>query len=147
MEDPQTRKGAQLIGGSPQPTTPGTTSLLVTVRSGQHSSVMEVGSAEATAMISADIGARGPVTFVAIDGHSAAGKSTLAVALAGQLDGAVIAGDDFYRPMDHKSALASRRARVRPSTTTGCACAVRSWNLSVDASRPPSVPTIGARTR
>jgi uridine kinase len=35
-------------------------------------------------------------TLVAIDGHSAAGKSTLAAAVARPLDAAVIDGDEFY---------------------------------------------------
>lgn len=34
--------------------------------------------------------------MVAIDGRSAAGKSTLAAEVAGQIDAAVIDGDDFY---------------------------------------------------
>jgi uridine kinase len=35
----------------------------------------------------------------AIDGHSAAGKSTFAAALAARLDAALVPGDDFYRVM------------------------------------------------
>ena len=41
-----------------------------------------------------------PVKVVAIDGHSAAGKSTFAARLAKRMPGAVVHGDDFYRVMD-----------------------------------------------
>jgi uridine kinase len=37
---------------------------------------------------------------VAIDGHSAAGKSTFAAALAARIDAALVSGDDFYRVMN-----------------------------------------------
>lgn len=40
------------------------------------------------------------IAVIAIDGHSAAGKSTLAAKLGTELRGVVIAGDDFYRVMD-----------------------------------------------
>jgi uridine kinase len=39
---------------------------------------------------------RNDPTLVAIDGHSAAGKSTLAAEVAGQIQAVVIDGDDFY---------------------------------------------------
>jgi uridine kinase len=38
----------------------------------------------------------GEIVIVAIDGHSAAGKSTLAAEVAGQVGAVVIDGDDFY---------------------------------------------------
>lgn len=42
-----------------------------------------------------------PVTVIGIDGHSAAGKSTLAMALAAEFDRvAMVHGDDFYRVMN-----------------------------------------------
>lgn len=37
---------------------------------------------------------------IAVDGHSAAGKSTFAEALAQSLHGSLVHGDDFYRVMD-----------------------------------------------
>jgi uridine kinase len=37
--------------------------------------------------------------FIAVDGHSAAGKSTFVRRLADTVDGAVVNGDDFYRVM------------------------------------------------
>lgn len=40
------------------------------------------------------------VTIIAVDGHSAAGKSTLAQRLAGRLGAAIIETDDFYRVLD-----------------------------------------------
>ena len=40
------------------------------------------------------------MVLVAIDGHSAAGKSTLARTLQRRLEAQVVAGDDFYRVMD-----------------------------------------------
>ena len=40
------------------------------------------------------------VVVVALDGFSGSGKSTLAHRLAGQLGGAVLEGDDFYRVME-----------------------------------------------
>jgi uridine kinase len=48
--------------------------------------------------------------MVAIDGHSAAGKSTFAAALAAQIDAALIPGDDFYRVMNDEE-----RAQLSPS--------------------------------
>lgn len=52
-----------------------------------------------------------PVTVIGVDGHSAAGKSTLAAALAAELDPAVLVhGDDFYRVMDE-----SERADLGPA--------------------------------
>ena len=41
-----------------------------------------------------------PVNVVAIDGHSAAGKSTFAAGLAAETAATVVHGDDFYRVMD-----------------------------------------------
>lgn len=46
----------------------------------------------------------------AIDGHSAAGKSTFAAALAARLDAALVPGDDFYRVMNDED-----RAQLSPS--------------------------------
>jgi uridine kinase len=43
---------------------------------------------------------RGEVRVLAVDGHSAAGKSTFADALASRTGGALVRGDDFYRVMD-----------------------------------------------
>ena len=43
---------------------------------------------------------RGASVLVAIDGHSAAGKSTLARTLQKRLEAQLVAGDDFYRVMD-----------------------------------------------
>lgn len=50
------------------------------------------------------------VTVVAIDGHSAAGKSTFATQLAERVPAAVVAGDDFYRVMDE-----DERAALSPA--------------------------------
>ena len=44
--------------------------------------------------------AHATVHVVAVDGHSAAGKSTFASELVGRLGAARIPGDDFYRAMD-----------------------------------------------
>lgn len=52
---------------------------------------------------------RGEVCVLAIDGHSAAGKSTFADALASRTGGALVRGDDFYRVMDE-----TERARLAP---------------------------------
>lgn len=45
------------------------------------------------------------VVVVALDGFSAAGKSTLASLLSGHLDSAVVHGDDFYRDMPEPERL------------------------------------------
>jgi uridine kinase len=45
-------------------------------------------------------GHRGEVAVLAIDGHSAAGKSTFAQALASRTGAVLVRGDDFYRVMD-----------------------------------------------
>src|SRR2546423_12755684 len=56
---------------------------------------------DAIALITEDVGAHGAgVVVVAVDGHSAAGKSRFAATLSASLGGIVIAGDDFYRVMD-----------------------------------------------
>src|ERR687896_691212 len=44
-------------------------------------------------------GHRGEPHVLAVDGHSAAGKSTFADALAGRTGAVVVRGDDFYRVM------------------------------------------------
>jgi len=49
------------------------------------------------------------VRVVAVDGQSAAGKSTFADALADRTSAAVVRGDDFYRVMDEHA-----RARLSP---------------------------------
>lgn len=52
-----------------------------------------------------------PVTVIGIDGHSAAGKSTLAAELAAEFGHvALVRGDDFYRIMDE-----GERARLDPA--------------------------------
>jgi uridine kinase len=43
------------------------------------------------------------VEIVAVDGHSAAGKSTFAAALASRTDAALVPADDFYRVMDQET--------------------------------------------
>jgi uridine kinase len=40
------------------------------------------------------------VTIVAVDGHSAAGKSAFADSLTQRVDASIVHGDDFYRVMD-----------------------------------------------
>ena len=45
-------------------------------------------------------GHRSEVRVLAVDGHSAAGKSTFAEALASGTGAALVRGDDFYRVMD-----------------------------------------------
>lgn len=52
----------------------------------------------------------GPITIVAVDGHSAAGKSTFAAALAGEVGASLVRGDDFYRVLDE-----GERARLGPA--------------------------------
>ncbi len=42
----------------------------------------------------------GGVRVIAVDGHSAAGKSTFAQLVATRFGAALVAGDDFYRVMD-----------------------------------------------
>ena len=54
--------------------------------------------------------ARGSWLMVAVDGYSAAGKSTFASALARRTGAVVVRGDDFYRVMDEGA-----RARLSPS--------------------------------
>lgn len=51
----------------------------------------------------------GEVSVVVVDGHSAAGKSTFADALAGRSSAALVRGDDFYRVIEE-----STRARLSP---------------------------------
>jgi uridine kinase len=43
---------------------------------------------------------RDGVAIIAVDGHSAAGKSTFAVRVAARFDAAVVEVDDFYRVLD-----------------------------------------------
>jgi uridine kinase len=50
------------------------------------------------------------VTVVAVDGHSAAGKSMFAGSLAERMPASVVAGDDFYRVMDE-----DERAALTPA--------------------------------
>ena len=45
-------------------------------------------------------GTERPVGVIAVDGHSAAGKSTFALQLGRRLGAACVPGDDFYRVMD-----------------------------------------------
>jgi pantothenate kinase-related protein Tda10 len=78
----------------------GTVSEVQTVTSGQ---AIELIGARLTGM---DVDS--PVV-VAVDGHSAAGKSTLALRLADKLDAAMVPGDDFYRVMD-----TAERIRLEP---------------------------------
>lgn len=47
---------------------------------------------------------------IAVDGHSAAGKSTFSERLADRVGAAVVSGDDFYRVMN-----SSERARLSPA--------------------------------
>lgn len=56
------------------------------------------------------VGQSDSVTVVAIDGHSAGGKSTFAARLAERVPAAIVAGDDFYRVMDE-----GERAALSPS--------------------------------
>lgn len=51
-----------------------------------------------------------PVNVIAVDGHSAAGKSTFATALADRIGAVVVSGDDFYRVLDE-----AERAVLTPS--------------------------------
>lgn len=61
---------------------------------------MSMGIAAADVLALLD-GASAPMTLLAVDGHSAAGKSTLARALQTKHHHAVIVqADDFYRPLD-----------------------------------------------
>lgn len=53
---------------------------------------------------------RGEPGLLAVDGHSAAGKSMFADALAGRTGAAVVRGDDFYRVMDE-----AERAELAPA--------------------------------
>jgi uridine kinase len=55
------------------------------------------------------------VGIVAVDGHSAAGKSTFAAALAARTDAALVPGDDFYRVMDEeaRAQLSAREGMAR----------------------------------
>lgn len=50
-----------------------------------------------------------PIGVVAVDGHSAAGKSTFASTLADRIGAVIVRGDDFYRVLDHdrRAALAA----------------------------------------
>lgn len=53
---------------------------------------------------------RGEPRVLAVDGHSAAGKSMFADALASRTGAAVVRGDDFYRVMDE-----AERAELAPA--------------------------------
>lgn len=57
------------------------------------------------------VGADGRVIIVALDGHSGAGKSTFAAAIAPMLDAAVVHGDDFYRDMPEADRVELSRAQ------------------------------------
>lgn len=57
----------------------------------------------------ADAEGRSPVV-IAVDGHSAAGKSTFSQGLADRVGAAIVNGDDFYRVMN-----SSERARLSPA--------------------------------
>lgn len=57
-------------------------------------------SAATAAIAAALAGRRAEPILVAVDGHSAAGKSTVATALAAEVGAVVVPGDDFYRVMD-----------------------------------------------
>jgi uridine kinase len=59
---------------------------------------------------------RGSPLLVALDGRSGAGKSTVAARLAGQVDGVVIEGDDFYAG----GADAEWAARTAAAKVAGC---------------------------
>ena len=56
------------------------------------------------------------VTIVAVDGHSAAGKSAFADRLSQRVDASIVHGDDFYRVMDdserERLTAQARRRRV-----------------------------------
>jgi uridine kinase len=53
---------------------------------------------------------RGEIRVLAVDGHSAAGKSKFADALASRTGAALVRGDDFYRIMDE-----TKRAELPPA--------------------------------
>jgi uridine kinase len=55
-------------------------------------------------------GHRGEPRVLAVDGHSAAGKSTFADALASRTDAVLVRGDDFYRVMAE-----AERAELAPA--------------------------------
>lgn len=58
-------------------------------------------AADAVSLVQRLSGGRsGAPALVAIDGHSAAGKSTLARTLQRRLEAQLVSGDDFYRVMD-----------------------------------------------
>ena len=61
--------------------------------------------------------------LVALDGRSAAGKSTLAQQVAARTAALVIDGDDFYRGATTPSGVRAARRRRSISSSTGAASA------------------------
>lgn len=93
--------------------------------------------------INAMIAAKGRAV-IAIDGRSAAGKTSLAAALAAQLGAAVVHMDDFFLPRAEQPAdltaapggnmdFARFRAEVGPALATGCAGSYRVFDCKAQA--------------
>lgn len=73
------------------------------------SKVRQMSFAGAITRLQEMVKAHGGQAMIAVDGYSAAGKSTLADALADATGAVVVRGDDFYRVMDD-----AVRARLSP---------------------------------
>jgi uridine kinase len=80
-----------------------------------------------------------PPVVIAVDGRSAAGKSTFAASLAQKLDAAVVPGDDFYRVMDPVD-----RARLDPR---GGASRYFDWERMRDLALKPLRRALPAKYR
>jgi hypothetical protein len=85
--------------------------------------------------------------LLAIDGHSAAGKSSLARTLqSAHSDATIVHANDFYRPLDLTTAPVSMRKVAVPSTMTGSGLRPRPFVRSGLAGQRGSRNTIGAGT-
>jgi hypothetical protein len=82
---------------------------------------------------------------VAVDGHSAAGKSTFADALASRTGAALARGDDFYRVMDEaERAELARDHDVGRRTTSSASGLGNSCEMSIPSQ--PEAQGLGRRS-
>ena len=87
----------------------------------------------------------GPAVIVGIDGPGGAGKSTLARELALLRDDvAIVAGDDFYRPLPERTREALTPLEAVDLRSTGSACATRCWRRSCAARTRATAATTGS---
>src|SRR3954464_11781181 len=110
--------------------------------------VVRLSSAEAPGWGSDRLGGAGGTRWIGVDGLGAAGKTTLAAAIAGALAGAVVVHiDDFARPglrgWDRKRFV----AQVLTPLLAGRSATYQRWDFGADVGRewfavPPGVPVV-----